>query len=236
MFDYNQYKKSIYKNNDKIFFPLIFLVIILLLGLAIFLRPQANIYVEYYFVELGSFESYKSANEYALSIQENGGAGYIYYDEKYHVFASFYSTYGDADTVTKNLKNDYPKTNIFTLQVLNLNKKSNIDDAIKNIFLAQTKLIQDMENIALDFDKNEITFAQAKIMLESSHKTYLESHDAFISSYKHEKKYNVHKGYLLDISTALDSLLSCVENNLSTTLRFTIIDITLNHFRFSSLF
>ena len=74
------------------------------------MKPKHTKTCEIYFLEIDSFQSYQSALNLSKEINANGGAGYIYYDGNYHVFANFYSKIEDAKSVLENVLEDFPNS------------------------------------------------------------------------------------------------------------------------------
>ena len=121
-FDYAQYKKRL---NKKLNISFVFLLIPIIILCAIFSAlQQPKIYTyEYHFVQLNQFENYTQAFEFATQIKQLEGAGYIYKDTSYHIFANYYKDIKDAEKVCKNLKKDYKNCKIYSISAKIPSKK-----------------------------------------------------------------------------------------------------------------
>jgi len=157
--NYSQIKKRINSKNNKFSFKffIIFLIIIVFIGIFTAIKPLKTKNIKFFYVEINSFLNYKEANKLANSVQEQGGAGYIYYDGKYHVLTSLYLKKEDANKVKENLTKDFPTCKILTLEgnlfQRNYNKFQN--EIIMNTINLNQNLIKNLYNLSVEIDINQ---------------------------------------------------------------------------------
>ena len=208
-FNYSQYKKKI-PTKSKLSFLLLFVIISLLISLTIFFKPKNTSSLDFYFVEITSFQTYKEASELSAEIQKKGGSGYIYYDGKYRVFASYYTSEKDAETVVNNISNDYKSANIYKLStkkdiITPFSKKENF--LISEISKSVLSSIDSITKLIIEFDKNKISSSSLKIELSKLSIRFDEKYQEFIDYTRNNSKRNVIKEYISTINTCfIDSL------------------------------
>lgn len=231
-FDYNQYKKRTTKNSY-ISFVILFLTIILLTGLAVFIKPIKTSNYKFYFVKANSFSTYSQANTLAQEIQKSGGAGYIHLDKKYHVLINFYQNKKDAESVAENLKNDYKNVEVYTISakkfknLQNLNKNQN--KSMENLSNFTINLIKTLSILSIQYDKNEINYNQLNTKLNSIYDDYSELNDAFINQFKTDSKFNVCREYSHNIKNDLKILTEIYEENSNQQFKYLITDTVVNY-------
>ena len=208
-FNYHQYKKKIHKQNVSII-PLLLCIIIITLGVAFFLRPQKTELNKFYFVEIDSFETYKDASNLAQNIQSSGGAGYIYYNNKYRVLAGFYPYYSQAESVTNNLKSEFKNCQIFTLECKKLKNINNLSSSQNNVMNEFSKVvfknIYKMADLSIKYDKNEIDTQNLSLSFKSINNEIDSYYQEFISNFKTNSKFNTAKSYAKNITSSLKTL------------------------------
>ena len=213
---------------------MLFVFILILLSTAIFLWPKNLGYTEFYFVKLDSFSTYKEASSLALQVQEKGASGYIYFDGKYNVLASTYQTKKQAESVAKNLVQDYKNTDIFTLSTFKEINISSLSKAEKNAVLSfqssSLNSINSATNLVIQFDKDEISFEVLKIQFKQLFEKVESDYNSFISLTKSDFKKNLSKEYSTNIVNSLN-ILSTIsnENNLSSKLKYELTNIIVNY-------
>ena len=104
---------------------------------------------------MGCFSGYKQANDTALKLQNESGAGYVYYNKNYHILASFYTNYDDAEKVCNSIQNDYKNSTVYTL-------KANQFLAQKNLTKTQNEIIK---NLSSFLQKNIIKLSELSIFV-----------------------------------------------------------------------
>ena len=234
-FDYNQYKKRTIKNNG-VPFVILLLIIILLTGLAVFIKPIKTSNYEFYFVKANSFSTYSQANIFAQEIQKSGGAGYIHLDKKYHVIINFYQNKKDAESVAENLKNDYQNIEVYTISakkfknLQNLSKNQN--KSIENLSNFTINLIQTLSILSIQFDKKEINHNQLNTKLNSIHDDFCDFNNEFINQFKTNSKFNVCREYSHNIKNDLKILAEIYEENCNQQFKYLISDIVCNYCSF----
>lgn len=235
-FDYYQYKKKITAKN-KISFSVIFLFIILLSGLFVFLKPiKNNNTIEFNFVEIGCYSSYKQALELANKCQTEGAAGYIYYDSNYHVLANFYLTETDANSVVENLLNDYNNSKVFSIESNNNKSTINNNEDLKNLNTCTINTINNLTNLSIDYDKNELNFNQVKNKLTNLYENFKSSNNSFLAEFKTSFKLNSAKENSSKIEQNLLELSSSNEENFNQLFKYKLIDIVINYSSFLDCF
>lgn len=235
-FDYYQYKKKINKPKTTGFVLLSFLILIAL-GLAMFLYPNSLGKNEFYFVEINSFLSYNEANDLANTISSLNGAGYVYYDGKYHVFASFYPSKKDAETVCENLKSNYPLASVYTLECDKFYRLKSLSDnqnkSIENLLSATLDLINSIYKCIINFDTDEISINQLFFNLDDIKSEFIKYSDDFFDRFKTDSKYNKAKKYVAKIVDTTDYFEELKEEaneqSVSQKLKYKLIDIVINH-------
>lgn len=237
IFNYNQYKKSINKK-PKNYFSLIFIIIIILLGLCIFLYPKNYNYEKMYFVEIDNFNTYKDANKLANLISNKGGAGYVFYDGKYRVLASFYSNYDNAKKVSENLNKEYKNVSILTVEntkftpkkQLNKHQNSQVKIVLKTTFEALLKL----EKLNLKLDKKTLSENELKLHIKNINDNFQNIYSSFLSYFKNDSKFNIAKKYLNEIKNSMSTLTA--DTITSSILRYENIKIGINRNHFLTCF
>ena len=235
-FDYNQYRKKLNPTKKTSILILSFLILISL-GLAMFLYPKINKQDEYYFVEINSFLTYNEATNLASTISSLNGAGYVYYDGKYHVFAQFYPNKKDANTVCENLKSDYPTCTVYTLKCNKFNKIKNLTDnqnkSIENLLNANISLMNSVYKSIISFDKNEIKLNELLLNLENIKSDYKKYSNEFFNQFNTDTKYSKAKKYVAKINEFTDFFSELKneqnEQTISQILKYKLIDMVINH-------
>ena len=209
-FDLKEYKKRVANNNYGAPFAILIFVCVLLMGAIFFLKPKTQKNVDaLYFVEVNSFLNYSDANTLAQEIQNKNGAGYVYFDGKYHVFASVYPTKTDAKTVCENLKENYQTAKIFELEIKTINIKNLTElqkECTKNLAEQGKLTFSQIYNNILALDKAEIDRNQAILNFKTIKNNFIDVSNNFNTAFKENSKYNKAKNYLSAINTSLDNL------------------------------
>ena len=233
VFDYNHYKQSVNPKKTNWFF-FAFLIIILLSGIHILINPRKIILEEFYFIEIDNFQTYSSAQKLASEINLQQGAGFIFYDGKYHVLASFYSDKNQAKTVLNNLISSYENATIFTLSAAQLEANNSLSNEQNNglkIYINETNsLILQLEKLSINFIKKEISFNQTSVLLKELMLAYSETYSNFINIFNHDSKYNTSKKHADSILKSLSTLINCEEENLTTSFRYELISIATSRY------
>ena len=239
IFNYSQYKKSINKNNN-FTFTIIFLLIILLLGLCVFLKPKDNKLNKFYFVEVDNFQTYDSALKLSQTVKEKTGAGYIYFDNIYHVIASFYSKEKDAEKVCENLKNEYENVQVFCISYPQFVKQKNLslkqNCSVENLINVCRKITLQLEQLSIDFETGKTPFKEAKILLANYYESFFSTFNEFNAQFNTNSKYNLSKSYAHEIDNSIRKLKESEEQNFSSLLRFELTSIAISIAQFSSSF
>lgn len=238
VFDSKKYKSSITSKNN-FHFSIMFFVIIILLGACVFLQPKQTEMLEFYFIEIDKFQTYQNALNLSQEINSVGGAGYIYFDGKYHVLASFYSDYDNAETVLESLKNDYPSSNILTISTKPYSLKSNLksiqNSAVENVINKSEDLVIQVEQLSNKYDRDEVTLSSLQLQLKNLYDDFHSSYDNFMTQFKTNSKYNVAKDHLSKMQKSISTLSN--ESGLTTAnLRYELVSFVINRCQFLSCF
>lgn len=118
---------------------------------------STKIDTSYFCVEFGKFDKFEDAQKLAGEVMEKGGAGYIFYDGGFRVFASCYLTNADAQSVIN--KND--NATIYELKIkayqFNANSSQNVNQIIKNNLLSFKNCIRTLNTLIVEYQQNKIT-------------------------------------------------------------------------------
>lgn len=225
-FDYHQYRKHL---NNRSGFPvsIILVTIILLVGVMVYLKPSIIEKTDFYFVEVGSFNKFSSASNLATETQQKGGAGYIYFDNNYHVFVNLYLKKQDAEAVVNNIKNEYNNAKIFKISSKKYKNNKNFTqkqiNIIKNTLKTNLSTIETISQISQNYDKNLISDIEIKndyLMLKNNY----ENQQIIFSSTFSDR---VSNEYINATSEILRNYASKDLNGNS--IKYSLIKITLNH-------
>ncbi len=234
-FNNSQYLKKI--NNKKIF-PIIFLVLIIIitLGFCLLFKSSNTNKIELYFIQLNEFPTYNSASKFAQDVKNNGGAGYIYFDKNYRVFAGLYKSKEDAEKVLKNIQNDYNSSKIYSLSFPYLGKIEKENRYIKSYKTSVLKTIFHLEKLCCNFFKNEIHFNELEIHIENTQKSFNISNNDLMKYLGNSPKTNSIKQYMVSIQDSIYKLSKYNELEIIENFRYEIINIAINYFQFLSCF
>ncbi len=233
-FNQKEYRKKIYKNGGGSVAILIFICIILI-GAAFILMPKKSASKqEFYFVEINQFITYKDANELAISIQEKGGAGYVFFNGSYHVFAGYYPTKSEAETVCENLKEEFECACVFSLEY-SLNSKNlsaNQKTALSNMVEMSENTIGEIYENILSFVKNENSEAKLKLNFSAILKNFESKMEEFNGVFK-DNKFSKARASLEKMHTSLTNLNDITD---ASKLRYEQISFVVNYVSFLSSF
>jgi len=235
-FDAKDYKKRTNKNHISIFF-IVFLIILLTIG-SVFLLPKQNNVDRFYFVEIDSFSRYSDATILAQKIQQESGAGYVHYDEKYHVLVSFYVNKKQAKSVVENISADYPNSDIYTLEIFrflttdNLTKKQNKIISDVSQFLLNT--IHTLSEFSIEYDSHSRSMDNIKLNIKNQLSSFISLQKNFNTLFHTDSKFNSHKSYLTEIINSLNRIIESFESQFSRIIKFETINIIMNYSSFST--
>ena len=239
IFNYSHYKKQINTKNH-FNFSVILIVIILLLGACVLLRPQRTKFLEFYFIETGKFQTYQQALNHSQEMIFNGGAGYIYFDKNYHVLVSFYSNYDDAESVLKKIKNDYPSATIFTIKSKHFFKQKNLTNAqnksIENFANTSKELVLKLDLLSAKFFTKTISFGELKTHIKNMQKEFNIVYENFINSFNNVSKHNLTKKYAVNMFNTFEKLVKFSEHEMCYQLRYEIINLVIERHHLLSCF
>ncbi len=240
-FSYEDYKKRVRNHGLSVY--IIGFFIILLIGAAVLLWPKEvenKNKTSYYFVEIDNFLVYKDANALAGTIQKELGAGYIYFDSSYHVFAAFYPDENSATAVADNLLSDYPSARVFKIDCNVFSSHNNLtenqNEAVKNTILKNDEIINKIYENILNFDKNEININILKQNFTNFCSDYNKIYENLKSSFTKNSKYYKAVENILNINNSLASFNNYVDNNELHKLKYNLIKIVVEHCAFVNSF
>ncbi len=238
VFNQKEYRRNL-KKRSSFFFPIVIVAIILLIGLYIFLNSNNN-EIKYYFVKIDSFSTYSEANDLATKLQSQNAGGFVHFDEKYHVLASFYPSKKQAENVAERLKNEYINADVYTLSFSEFNGKNqltkNQNNSIFNLNDCIESTTTTLNDLLIQYEKNEIsnTILSAKITRLTDE--FNEEKENFFSSLN-KPNYNNHRNHIEKISSSLSKIKSSFDDqNLTQTIRFETMQIIFNYSKFCTLF
>lgn len=125
---------------------------------------------KYYAVEVGSFASEATALYFASTIKNRGGAGGVFYDGSYRVFASVYLSKDDAQSVTQKMLDSDLNGKMYVFEF----KKTRIDFSDgKTLFLKElansfTAFLEVLLAASLDYDMDSISGSEIMQMMDNA--------------------------------------------------------------------
>lgn len=214
-FDYNQYKKKLNKHLN-LDISVATLIIILLFGVAFFVySPIKTKKLNFYFLEVGSFLNYTQAQQTAELLQNNGGAGLVYFNNKYRVLACAYVEHEQATTVKNNIKADYSTAKVLTLStdMPTLHQFSKKEKTlIWNTIKTNTNLFKQLFNSVMDYESNNITHDKFILNIKNILLTFQQQVDNFENNFNNNLKTERAKQNLNNAKNCLNSILNNTEN------------------------
>ena len=235
-FDAKDYKKRTKKKTISIFF-ILFLIIILTIC-SVCLLPKSNNVDLFYFVEIDSFSRYSDANILAQKIQQESAAGYIYYDEKYHVLTSFYLEKKQAESVVKNISIDYPNSNVYTLEISRFHPKDNFNEKQNKTILDVSQCLLDtihtLSEFSIEYDSHSRSMDSIKVNITNYYSTFMSLQNVFNTVFHIDSKFNAHKSYLTEVNNSFNRIIQSSESQFSRVIKFETINIIMNYSSFSA--
>lgn len=232
IFNFNEYKKKIKKStNFNWVFTIVF--IIFLLGLNVFFKTNFTPNYNFYFVEIDCVKSFSKANKIANELCIKNGAGFIYFDNNYHVLAGFYKDETSAKTVAENIANEFKNAKIFSISVsksatknAKFNKgKNQIDSLISTLFEIENSLYE--TSILVETENTNFKTINTKLI--TLYDKYLKVFDDFKSAFaENNSAYNILKK-AKTIQTSLFDLTQTAQHELAQKLRYETVNIAVNH-------
>ena len=125
---------------------------------------------KYYAVEVGSYASESTALYFASTIKKRGGAGGIFYDGSYRVFASVYLSKEDAQSVAQKMLDSDLNGKMYVFEF----KKTKIDFSDgKTLFLKElansfTAFLELLLAASLDYDMDSISGSEIMQMMDNT--------------------------------------------------------------------
>ena len=165
----------------------------------------------YYLVEADCFTDYDEAVEFSKVVQAQGGAGYIRFDDGFHVFLSGYKSENDAKSVLNKLE-EYENKKIYTLSIDEFNSdngfSTNINNVIKNNIIAFKYSIENLNNVLIDFDKGEIDETKVKNTCVLILEELQQQIDKFMDNYWLNSTMLKYKNYIHEFYDMIDAVVN----------------------------
>ncbi len=238
-FDYKEYKKKI-KNKGGMSFLIILFIIILLVGVIYFIIPKASDVDYLYFVQTNQFLNYNDASIKAAEIQQQNGAGFIYYDSVYHVLAGFYPDEKSAISVVNNIKATQPDSMVFKLEcnkfIRHKNLTNNQNELIFEIINKNVANLNKIYENIIKFDKNEVNINELNINFLNLKTDYDNLIANFNKNFDKKSKYLHAVACLKKIKSSVNNLCLHLANNEFYKLKYETISIAVQHQSFLSCF
>lgn len=230
--------KNLLNKKQKFSFLTIFFCVILLLSLCVFLKPKSKNIYTFYYVEIAHFQTYKDALYLSNELRESDAAGVIFYDETYRVLAGFYSSKNDAEKVVENLKNEYPRSQIFELEFFTFQDKKSCTkkqlSSTKNLIDEILSLITGFEKLIIQMSTEEINFTQSKTIIQNIFYNYNSSLNEFLVCFKTDNKSNIAKQKANEILNSIGIMLNANDQEFIQILRQELVNITISFSQFMS--
>ena len=238
VYNYYQYKKSKSKKNNH--FTSIFLSIVILLSAIVYIKPKQSNLITMHYVEINNFQTYLEAKNLSQELMEFNCSPYVYFDGKYHVLLSYYSSKTDAEKVVSNLKNNYSSVCVFSIEFANFIEQKNLSKeqnlAVKNFINQSFKTIELLEKCLLAYSKKDESLAKIKTKILDNEKILRSAVDDLIQQFKTNSKYNIAKECAQTIIQSYSEIGNFESNTFENNLRYQIVNISINLLKFKSLF
>ena len=234
-FDLKEYRRKISSTNSGASgtFAIYIFICIILVGALFFLKPSKKTEHNntFYFLEISRYLNYADASKLSNEIQAKGGAGYVYFDGQYRVFASLYLNKTDAEKVCENLKLDYSTAKVFEYEYkrnLNLNNLSTAQKkSAKNLIEHGNETLNQIYENIVAFDKAEINQNNLLLNFKTIKNNFDECCKDFNLAFDENSKFNKAKSYILELNSALNALTN--KDNANFTLKYELIRFAINY-------
>ena len=242
LYNSKQKKDTIIHGNKSNATPICVLIvmIILLTGVAFYFietREQTN---EFYFVQIDEYLNYSTASKLSTEIQSKNGAGYIHFDGRYHVLASYYPTNEEAENVVEQVKEEYPSCSVYILECKKFKNKANLskeeNSAIVETLNKNLQAINRTYADTISFDKSEINEKKLSLNLQDLLSDYDKNHQDFKKIMQNSSNFDIFNGYLTKISTAMSDSIDYAKEANSASLKYELIKMVVNHSAFLDCF
>ena len=164
-----------------------------------------------------------SASEFAISVQKNGGAGYVWEEGGTHyVIASVYLEKNDAELVKENIKSDSVTPEVLKLDFPEIQLENSYDSnqivLVNSLLDACKSAYQKLYDVSISLDTGLITETEAKLEIgaEASNKSKLLSDFAALFPSNLSNDLLLLKINCADIVQLLEELVHYVPSNLQT--------------------
>ena len=228
VFDYSTYKKRLEKPIN-FGFSILSLVIIFLLGICVFLKQNKTEYIEYYFVEIGQFKTFSQANKMANELSSKSGAGFVFFDDCYHVLAGFYNNQENAKTVSSNISEEYQGAKIFSISATKFKAKrdftSTQNKSLRSMLEYNDELITELYNLSINIEKNTETFNAAILKVKNLKEEHTSNFKQFKANFNGKNEQLNLKKKLNEIQNSLSHLTNCNEQDIKQKIKYELINI-----------
>ena len=119
-----------------------------------------------------------------------GGAGYVYFENVYHVLASFYPTKKQAESVVKNIKDEYENASVYKIDINKFYKNKALNEAqnnvIKDVVSSTSNFISKFYDLIIELDTDQISHNNFNLEV----KRLTDSTTKYIDEFKTQFKLN----------------------------------------------
>lgn len=238
IFNSKLYRKNLGKKSFKIF-PLLMTIMILFVVLFVFFKPQNKQTNKFYFLEIGNFSTYSQAQKLAKELQDKDSGGHIFFQEKYHVFASFYPTKKQAENVLENILPSYPKATIFCLEnqkfISNNSFTTTQNESVKSFCDNVDDSINNLSSHLTEFEKNLMSSSILEVRINQIFDSIQECKNSIYTQFDKPKYMNIKKS-ANEIEKSIDNIKSSYQQqNFKQAIRLEIMNIIFSYHHFLSL-
>lgn len=168
---------------------------------------------QFYCVDAGIFDDYSTALALSETIKKQGGAGYIYQQNGYHVMLSAYPEKSSATKVIENLSQESVNANlcIITLDGVSIKTDENNTKDISNALNMFYNCFDRLYNLSLDYDSNTVSKSECINTIEQL-KQEVEQSQKNLSTNDGQAMLVYLKLFLGDLADELINLQNCTDN------------------------
>lgn len=198
--------------------------------------PSYNVYA----VSITDFDNEIQANEAAIQVENQGGAGVVYHSAEYFVLTSCYPTLSYAQEISENLKALGYNSKIVCLNVQEIlvNYKGKNSNLFLNAFHIYKNCYNQLYELSLRLDKNEIDYIEvnSNLMLKIKQVEALKSEIEKLNSENDKVLKDYSLSFLAELESILNSGIESVDfdNNYTANLKQILIKIVVLNQQFVS--
>ncbi|HPT77762.1 MAG TPA: SPOR domain-containing protein [Candidatus Atribacteria bacterium] len=192
-----------------------------------------------YTIQMGAFIEERNAEDYALTLRTQGGAGYTVNDTYYRVLAVGFQLESDAAKVREQLKADDIDSQVYKIASPGVNMqitatKSNVE-TIKSAFSIWEDEYYKLEDILKQLDRNEISTTEAQSAISECKQPIDEMSDKLEGLNATQENNPILNGLLQlykDTAKSLDDIITQNPSNkvaISSKLKYTYIELMMKY-------